>query len=87
LTTNELSRSGAGYSADVRIELHIGGHVHFPSHTGPDFLIFREPQSLPATTARLAISVDGVIRTSTVEILPYAAPATRVPVRIAGKQA
>ena len=73
----------SGYSAAVRIELNIDGHLHFPSHTGPDFLIFRDPQSLPQAMASLVISVDGVARTSTLEVL--CAPSTKVPVQIIGR--
>jgi hypothetical protein len=71
-----------GYSADVRIQLEVDGRLVFPSHTGPNFLIFLEPQTIIAKSACLNISVDGVDHESRLEILPHESPATRIPVRI-----
>jgi hypothetical protein len=73
----------SGYSAAVRIELNIDGRLFFPTHSASDFLIFRDPQALAPGSALLIVSVDGVVRTTDVEILPHASPAARIPIRTA----
>jgi hypothetical protein len=70
------------YSAAVEIQLHTSNRVLYPSQAGHDRLIFREPQTLELSTARLIILVDGQEQESTVEILPHESPSRRIPIRI-----
>jgi len=74
--------SVGGYSADVRIDLHVNGKIYSPTHTASDFLIFRKPQAIEPSMARLIVSVGGEPHESAIEILPYESPNTRIPVRI-----
>ena len=71
-----------GYSADVRIELDIEGRVLSPTHSAPDYLIFREPQTLALSRGRLIVTVDGIAHRSNVEIMRHSSPATRIPIRL-----
>jgi hypothetical protein len=71
-----------GYSAEVRIELHVDGRILRPSHTASDYLIFREAQTIPPGLARLVISIDGVPMESTLRILPQPLPSDRLLVEI-----
>jgi hypothetical protein len=70
------------YSAEVRTELHVDGRILRPSHTASDYLIFREPQSIPPCIARLVISIDGAPQESTLRILPQPLPSDRILVEI-----
>jgi hypothetical protein len=73
---------GGGYSAAVRIELHVGSRVLRPSHTASDFLLFRQPEFIEPSIARLVIWVDGAVQESSVEILPHISPNSRIPIGI-----
>jgi|SRR5271170_2966461 len=68
------------YSAVVRISLYVGNRIFFPTHTAHDELIFREPQTVPPSTGRLIISLDGVLHCSKIEILQHLFPAKRIPI-------
>jgi hypothetical protein len=48
-----------GHSADVRMDLHVNGHVLPIAQLGPDFLILRNPVDHPPTDAEIALSIDG----------------------------
>ncbi len=48
-----------GYSADVRMELHINGHVLPISHLGPDFFVLSNPIDHPPGEAEIAMTIDG----------------------------
>jgi hypothetical protein len=48
-----------GYSADVRIHLHVNGHVLPVAQLGPDFLILRTPVEHPPADAEIRMSIDG----------------------------
>lgn len=74
-----------GYSADVRIELHSGSRVLYPTHTAANSLTFSEPQAELAGIARLAISIDGVTQESTLRILTQPFPSDRILVEIIKK--
>jgi hypothetical protein len=47
------------YSADVRMELAVGGRSYPVSRSGPGYAFLREPVSLPAGHAVLAMTIDG----------------------------
>ncbi len=57
MSVNKLN--GRGYSADVRIHLHVNGHVLPVAQLGPDFLILRTPVNHPPVDAEIAMSIDG----------------------------
>jgi hypothetical protein len=71
-----------GHSASVRIELHADGRILRPSHTASDYLIFREPQTIQSTAARLVITIDGVPQQAALRILPQQMPSERILVEI-----
>jgi hypothetical protein len=48
-----------GHSADVRMDLHVNGHVFGIGQMGPNFLILRDAAEQPPGEAELAMSVDG----------------------------
>jgi hypothetical protein len=56
MTTNQQSR---GYSADVRMELSVNGHVFAIGQLGPDFLLLSNPSDLPPSQAEIAVWIDG----------------------------
>jgi hypothetical protein len=47
------------YSADVRMDLAIGGRSYPVSRSGPGYAFLRQPVSLPAGDAVLAMTIDG----------------------------
>jgi hypothetical protein len=47
-----------GYSADVRMELRLNGHVLKVGQLGPSFLILSEPVNHPPAEAELMLSID-----------------------------
>jgi hypothetical protein len=55
-TTNLGSR---GYSADVRMQQHVNGHVLAIGQLGPDFIILRNPADHPPAEAEIALWIDG----------------------------
>jgi hypothetical protein len=76
------STTRGGHSAAVRIELHTDGRILRPSHTASDYLIFREPVSIPPGVARLVITIDGVPMESTLRIPAQPMPSDEVSVEI-----
>jgi hypothetical protein len=82
LTLPKTDRANSGHSAVVRIELHTAHGLFYPTHTAHECLIFREPQILEPSEARLVISIDGEPQESKVEILPHPSPNNRIPIRI-----
>jgi hypothetical protein len=56
---NQLHNSN-GHSADVRIQLHVNGHVLAVTQLGPDFLVLKNPVNHPPMDAEIAMSVDGL---------------------------
>jgi hypothetical protein len=56
------SRSGAGYSSDVRLFLLAGGQSYTRSQIGPNFVRLRAPAFIPAGEAEVLMLVDGVER-------------------------
>jgi hypothetical protein len=71
-----------GHSAAVRMELHVDGRILRPSHAAADYLIFREPQSIPPGLGRLVITIDGIAQESTLRILLQSVPNERINVEI-----
>lgn len=51
-----------GYSADVRMQLYVNGHVFAIGQLGPDFIILDEPADHPPVEAEIALSIDGCER-------------------------
>jgi hypothetical protein len=48
-----------GYSADVRMQLCINGHVLSIGQLGPDFIILDNPAQHPPADAEIALWIDG----------------------------
>jgi hypothetical protein len=48
-----------GFSAEVRMELSVNGHVLSVGQLGPDFLILDSPTSHPPSKAEVAVWIDG----------------------------
>jgi hypothetical protein len=73
-SNNDTVRPSGGYSATVRIALHING-TRFPvAKTGPDRLYFRNPQTIPATAGEVVMDIDGHLRRWQVTLRPAAQP-------------
>src|SRR5437588_12789494 len=53
------SRESRGYSADVRIRLHVNGQTYRVAQIGGGRLIFDSPLTFPAATGTVVITVDG----------------------------
>jgi hypothetical protein len=51
--------NGSGHSAQVRMELHVNGHVLPIAQLGPDFLVLTNPIDHPPGDAEIAMSIDG----------------------------
>lgn len=51
------TRSGA-YSANVRMQLDIGGRVFVMAQLGPDFLILRDPAEHPPAEGEITLWID-----------------------------
>jgi hypothetical protein len=47
------------YSADVRMQLCVNGHVFKIGQLGPDFIILDNPIDHPPADAEIAMSIDG----------------------------
>jgi hypothetical protein len=82
--SNTLAKSPLtdGYSAEVRMELHVGDRVLYPTHTASEWVTFPEPQLIAPAVGRLVISIDDVVREMNVRILPQKSPGKRVPIQI-----
>src|SRR5947199_10241872 len=48
-----------GHSAEVRLELHVNGHVLRLAQLGSDFVIVADPVNHPQVEAEIAMSIDG----------------------------
>src|ERR1700733_4781656 len=69
------------YSADVRMELRVNGHVFSIGQLGPDFLILDDPIDHPPAVAEVAMSIDGRERRWTVQLpdgVSVGKPETRI---------
>ncbi len=51
--------STSGYSAEVRIVLHMAGESFKPAQIGGGMLIFSKPTTLPADSGVVVLSIDG----------------------------
>jgi hypothetical protein len=47
------------YSADVRMELRLNGHIFAIAQMGPNFLLVKNPIHHPPVVAEIAMSIDG----------------------------
>ena len=56
---NTANRRANGYSADVRMQLSINGHVMSIAQLGPDFIILRDRKEYPPATGEIAVWIDG----------------------------
>ena len=56
---NTAKLPDGSFSAQVRMELYVNGHVLPIGQLGPDFLILKHPADHPPTDAEIAMSVDG----------------------------
>jgi hypothetical protein len=58
LMDNDNAEKVRTYSAQVRMELGINGHVLSIGQLGPDFLLLREPADFPPSIAEIALWID-----------------------------
>jgi hypothetical protein len=77
------NRNERGYSADVRMQLCVNGHVHTIGQLGPDFLILDDPTDHPPAEAEIILSIDGRVRRWSVQ-LPDGIRAGQPETRIVG---
>ncbi len=47
------------YSADVRMQLSVNGHVFVIGQLGPDFVILDNPIDHPPAEGEITLSIDG----------------------------
>jgi hypothetical protein len=52
-------QNGQGYSADIRMQLHVCDRVFSIGQLGPDFLILDDPADHPPADAEIAMSING----------------------------
>jgi hypothetical protein len=50
------------HSAEVRMQLHLGGRTLAIAQLGPEFLILKEPIEHPPTDAEITLWIDGRVR-------------------------
>jgi hypothetical protein len=55
-----LERLQSAFSADVDLELNVGGHTFSVGKTGPGYAYLREPAQIPAGNAIMVVTVDGI---------------------------
>jgi hypothetical protein len=75
------NHDNCGYSADVRMELHVNGHIFAIGQLGPDFLILDNPADHPPATAEIALAIDGRVKRWPVQLpdgLSAGKPETRI---------
>jgi hypothetical protein len=77
-----LNHRNPGYSADVRMQLCVNGHVLSIGQLGPDFIILDDPIDHPPAGAEVAMSIDGRERRWAVQ-LPDGVSASNPQTRIA----
>jgi hypothetical protein len=56
----EHPHNSKGYSAEVRLELRVGGEVFDLASIGPNRFIPRNPMELPTCDADVVMFIDGV---------------------------
>lgn len=71
-----------GYSADVRMHLHVNGHTFTIGQLGPDFIFLDDPTDHPPAQAEIEMSIDGRVRRWPVQ-LPDGLKAGKAATRIA----
>jgi hypothetical protein len=66
------ARASRSYSADVRIQLALNGHVYSVAQLGPDFVVLRNSSDHPPAIAEITMSGISADRRETkiVELLP-----------------
>ncbi len=50
---------GTGYSANVRLELHVGQQIFELAEVAPESVFLRKPVTLPPSEAEVVMYVDG----------------------------
>jgi hypothetical protein len=55
----DYSPIGTGYSANVRLELHVGDQIFELAEIAPDSVYLRKPVALPPSEAEVVMYVDG----------------------------
>jgi len=48
-----------GYSAEVRMQLSVNGHVLSIAQLGPDFIMLDDPPDQPPSDGEIAVWIDG----------------------------
>jgi hypothetical protein len=69
------------FSADVRMQLRVNGHVFPIAQLGPNFLILDEPADHPPAEAEISLAIDGREQCWTVQLpdgLRTDSPRTRI---------
>ena len=77
----------SGYSATVRLELHVGNDVFELAEIAPQSVYLRKPVTLPPSDAEVVMYVDGRRRVWQVELpdgLSASSPLARTRQRSAG---
>jgi hypothetical protein len=49
----------AGYSAAVALKLYVGGQVLRLAQVGPERIVLKQPEPVPAGEAELEVTIDG----------------------------
>lgn len=70
-----------GFSAAVRMQLKMNGHVFAIGQRGPDFLILRDAVDCPPGDEEMTVSIDGDLRRWSVQ-LPDAIAANVPPTKM-----
>ena len=73
-------RTSTGYSARIRLDLEVNGHVIPLAQMGHDRVILAAPFPLTPGPAQTVLYVDGVPRRSQVQILPHEPGSLRIPI-------
>ena len=76
--------ANAGYSADVHIDLHIGGELIPVAQVGGGKIIFARPTTLPAASGVLVMTIDGQEQRWEVEIDTSPSPRRIIPAKFRG---
>ena len=57
------------FSADVRMQMRVNGHVFVIAQLGPDFVLLDDPIDTPPSVAEIMLSIDGQVMEWPVHLL------------------
>ncbi|HWE95936.1 MAG TPA: hypothetical protein VG269_18380 [Tepidisphaeraceae bacterium] len=69
-----LQQAAIGHSAQVRMNLHLNGHVYPIAQMGGGRMIFDKPVMLPSGTGMVVMQVDGLEQRWRVAVPAQACP-------------